>query len=77
MLQNEELHSLYTSASVIRLVKWRMMRSVEYVTQIWEKKNAYRLLVGKPELFEIPKRRWMVDVKIDFGEIEWGWYGLD
>jgi hypothetical protein len=42
------------------------------------KKNAYRILVGKPEgkrLLEIPRRRWEDNIKVDLGEI--GWDGMD
>jgi hypothetical protein len=42
-----------------------------------EKKNAYMLLVGKPEgkrPLRRPRRRW-VDIKVDLGEIGWG--GVD
>jgi hypothetical protein len=48
-LHNEELHNLYTSPSVIRTFKSMRMRWAEYITQIGEKRNAYIILVGKPE----------------------------
>jgi hypothetical protein len=48
-LHNEELHDLYSSPSIIRIIKARRMRWVEHVTRMGEKRNAYRLLVGKPE----------------------------
>jgi hypothetical protein len=44
------------------------------------KRNAYRILVGKPEgkrPLGRPRRRWVDNIKIDLREIEWGWYGLD
>jgi hypothetical protein len=37
-----------------------------------EKRNVYRLLVGKPEgkrLLRRPRRRWIDNIKIDFLEI--------
>jgi hypothetical protein len=43
-----------------------------------EKRNAFRILVGKPEgkrPLERPRRRWMDNIKMDFREIEWG--GMD
>jgi hypothetical protein len=46
-----------------------------------EKRNAYRLLVGKPEgkiLLGIPRHRWMDNIKIDILETGWGnvdWIG--
>jgi hypothetical protein len=48
-LHNEELHDLYSSPSIIRIIKSRRMRWASHVTRMGEKRNAYRLLVGKPE----------------------------
>jgi hypothetical protein len=48
-LHNEELHNLYSSASVIRMTKSRRMRLAGHVTRIGVKKNAYRILVRKSE----------------------------
>jgi hypothetical protein len=47
-----------------------------------EKRNAYRLLVGKPEgkrPLGRPSRRWVNDIRMDLGEVGWGdvdWFGL-
>jgi hypothetical protein len=46
----EELRDLYASPSIIRIMKARRMRWVGHVARMWEKRNAYRLLVGKPEV---------------------------
>jgi hypothetical protein len=48
-LRNEELCDLYPSPSIIRIIKLRRMRWAGYVARIGEKRNAYMLLVGKPE----------------------------
>jgi hypothetical protein len=43
-----------------------------------EMRNAYRILVGKPERkrpLERPRHRWVENIKIDLREM--GWYGLD
>jgi hypothetical protein len=48
-LHNEELHNLHSSPSIIRMIKSRMMRWAKDVTRMGEKRNAYRILVGKPE----------------------------
>jgi hypothetical protein len=45
-LDNEELHDLYSSPSIIRIIKTRRMRWAGHVARMWEKRNAYRLLVG-------------------------------
>jgi hypothetical protein len=47
-----------------------------------KKKNAYRLLVEKPEgkrPLGRPRRRWVDNIRMDLGEVEWGdvdWIGL-
>jgi hypothetical protein len=48
-LHNEELHDLYSSPSIIRIIKSRIMRWKGHAARMGEKRNAYRLLVGKPE----------------------------
>jgi hypothetical protein len=48
-LHNEELHDLYSSPSIIRIIKSRRMRWAGHVARMGEKRNAYRLLLGKPE----------------------------
>jgi hypothetical protein len=39
-LHNEELHDLYSSPSIIRIIKFRRMRWVGHVAQMGEKRNA-------------------------------------
>jgi hypothetical protein len=46
---NEELHNLYSSPNIIRIIKSMRMRWAGHVARMGEKKNVYRLLVGKPE----------------------------
>jgi hypothetical protein len=47
-----------------------------------EKRNAYRLLVGKPygkRQLGRPRRRWMGNIRMYLGAVEWGdvdWIGL-
>jgi hypothetical protein len=48
-LHNEELHSLYSSPSIIRMIKSRRMRWAGHVARTGEKTNEYRILMGKPE----------------------------
>jgi hypothetical protein len=48
-LHNEELHNLYYSLSIIRMTKSRRMRWARHVARSREKRNGYRILVGKPE----------------------------
>jgi hypothetical protein len=74
-LHNEELCDLYSSPSIIRIVKLRKMRWAGHVTWIGEKRNAYSLLVGKPEgkrPLGRPRRRWVDNIRMDLGEVGWG-----
>jgi hypothetical protein len=49
-LHNEELHNLYSSPSIIRVTKSRRMRWSGHVARMGERRNVYRILVGKPEI---------------------------
>jgi hypothetical protein len=63
------------------MVKSRI-RLARHVAQIRVKRNAHRLLVGKPEgkrPLGRPRQRWVDNIKMDLGEIGWGsvdWIGL-
>jgi hypothetical protein len=81
-LHNEELGDLYSSPSIIRIIKSRRMRWAGHLPRMGEKSNAYRLSVGKPEgksPLGRPRRRWVDNIKMDLFEIGWGgvdWIGL-
>jgi hypothetical protein len=71
-LHNEELHNLYSSTSVIRIINSRRVRWAGHVARMGEKKNVYTLLVGKPEgkrPLGGPRRRWINNIKMDLLEI--------
>jgi hypothetical protein len=77
-LHNEELRDLYSSPSIIRIIKSRRMRWAGHVARKGEKRNVYRFLVGKPEgkrPLGRPSRRWVDNIKMDLLEIGWG--GVD
>jgi hypothetical protein len=48
-LPNVELHNLYASQNIIREIKSRKMRWACHVACMGEMRNAYSILVGKPE----------------------------
>jgi hypothetical protein len=81
-LHNKELHDLYSSPRIIRIIKLRRMKWVGHVARMGEKRNAYRLLVGKPEgkrTLGRPRHRWVDNIRMDLGEVRWGdvdWIGL-
>jgi hypothetical protein len=76
-LHNEKLRDLYSSPSIIRIIKSKRMRWVGHVVRMGEKRNAYRLLVGKQDgkrPLGRSRHSWM-----DLGEVGWGdvdWIGL-
>jgi hypothetical protein len=78
-LHNEELRDLYSSPSIIRIIKSRRMRWASHVARMGEKRNAYRLLVKKPyeeRPLGRPRCRWVDNIRMDLGEIGWcgvGW----
>jgi hypothetical protein len=54
------------------MIKTRRMRWAEHVARMGDKRNAYRILMGKPEgkrPLGRPRRRWMDNIKIDLIEI--------
>jgi hypothetical protein len=66
-LHNEELHNLYSSPSIIRMIRSRRMRCSGHVEKMGAKRNANRILVRKPEgrrPFGTPRRRWVDKIKI-------------
>jgi hypothetical protein len=58
----------------------RRMKVADHVARMGEKRNAYMLLVGKPEVKRPlggSKNRWVDNIGMDLGEIGLGWCGLD
>jgi hypothetical protein len=77
-LYNEELHNLYSSKSIIRMFKWRRMRWSAHVARRGVKRNACRILVGKPDgrrPLGRQRRRWVDNIQMDLREI--GWDGME
>jgi hypothetical protein len=77
-LHNEEIHNLYCSTSIIRIIKSRRMRLAGHVARMGEKSNAQKILVGKPDgkrPLGRPRCRWVDNIRMDLREIGWG--GMD
>jgi hypothetical protein len=58
--------------SIIRIIKSRRMRWAGHVARTGEKRNAYRLLVEKPEgrrPLGRPRRRWVDKSGMGLGEV--------
>jgi hypothetical protein len=79
-LHNEELNDLYLSPNIIRVMKSRRMRWAGHVARMAEKRDAYRILVGKPEgrrPLGRPRRRWEDNIKMNLQDMGLGaWTGL-
>jgi hypothetical protein len=68
-LQNDELHSLYSSPDIL---KSRRMRWAEHVARMEEGRGVYRILTGKPEgkrPLGRHRRGWEDNIKMDLREI--------
>ena len=71
-LHNGELHDLYSSPNIVRVIKSRTMRLAGRVARMGERRGVYRVLVGKPEgkrPLGRPRRRWEVNIKMDLKEV--------
>jgi hypothetical protein len=72
-LHNEELYNLYASQNIIREIKSRIMRLAAHVARMGETRNAYNILIGKPECkrqLGRPRCRWE-DIRMDSRELGW------
>jgi hypothetical protein len=71
-LRNDELHSLYSSPNIVRVIKSRRMRWARHVARMAEGRYVYRVLVGRPEgkrPLRRPMREWEDNIKIHVREI--------
>jgi hypothetical protein len=71
-LRNYELHNLYSSPNIVRVIKSRRMRWAGHVARIGKGTSVYRVLVGRREdkrPLGRPRRRWEDNIKMDLREI--------
>jgi hypothetical protein len=71
-LHNDDLHNLYSSPNIVRVIKSRSMRWAGYVARMGEGRGIYRILVGRPEgkrPLGRPRRRWGDNIEMDLREI--------
>jgi hypothetical protein len=72
-LHNDELHNLYSSPNIVRVIKSRRMRWEGHVARMGEGRGVYRVFVERPEgkrPLGRPKRRWEDNIKMDLRYIE-------
>ena len=71
-LHNEELHSLYRSPNIVRVIKSRRLRWAGHVAIIEEGRSSFKILTGKPtgkRPLGRPRRRWEDNIRMDLEEI--------
>jgi hypothetical protein len=71
-LHNDELHSLYSSPNIVRVIKSRRLRWAGHVARMGEGRGVYRVVVRRPEgkrSLERPRRRWEDNIKMDLRKI--------
>jgi hypothetical protein len=69
---HDELHSLYSSPNIVRVIKSRRLRWAGHVARMDEGRGVYRVLVRRPEgkrPLGRPRRRWEDNIKMDLREI--------
>jgi hypothetical protein len=77
-LHNEDLYNLYSSPTIIRVIKLRRMRWMGHVARMGEGRGANRILEGRHEgrrPLGRPRLRWEDNIKMDLQEVGWG--GMD
>jgi hypothetical protein len=71
-LHNDELHSLYSSPNIVRVMKSRRMKWAGHVARMGEGRGVYRVLVGRSEgnrPLGRSRRRWEDNIKLNLKEI--------
>jgi transcription termination factor 2 len=71
-LHNDELKNLYSSPSIVRVIKSRRMRWAGHVARMDGTRGLHQVLVGKPEgkrPLGRPRRRWEDNLRRDLWEI--------
>jgi hypothetical protein len=64
---SEELHGLYRSIDIVRVIKSKRLRWVGHVARMEEGRTAIKILTGTP--LGRPRHRWEDNIRMDFKEI--------
>ena len=76
-LHNEEINDLYSPPNIVQVIKLRMIWA-EQVARMGERRQVYRVLVGKPDgkkPLGRPRHRWEDNIKMNLQEVGCG--GMD
>ena len=71
-LHNEELHSLYCSPNIFRLIKSRRLRWAGHIARMEEYMSAFKILTGTPagkRPLGRPRSRWEDNIRMDFKQM--------
>ena len=71
-LHNEELHSLYRSPNIVRVIKSRRLGWARHIDRMEEGRSAFKILTGKPtgkRPLGRPRRRWEDNIRMDLKEL--------
>jgi hypothetical protein len=71
-LHDDELHDLYSSPNIVRVIKLRRMMGAGHMARMGEGRGVYRVLVGRSEgkrPLGRPRRKWKDNIKMDLREV--------
>jgi len=71
-LHNDELHNLYSSPNIVRVIKSTRLRWAGHVARMEKGRGVYRVLAGRPKgkrPLGRPRHRWKDNIKLDLMEI--------
>jgi hypothetical protein len=71
-LHNDELHSLYSSLNIVRVIKSRRMRWAGHVACMVEGRDVYRVFIERPvdkRPLGRPRHRWEDNINLDLRKI--------
>ena len=67
-LHNEELHSLYRSPNILKVIKSRILRWAGHVARMEKGRSAFKILTGKPTgkgPLVRPRRKWEDNIRMN------------
>jgi hypothetical protein len=70
-LHNDELHILYSSPNIVRMIKSKRMTGAGHMASVGEGRGVYRVLVRRPggkRPLGRPRRRWENNIEMDLRE---------
>ena len=72
MVHNKQLHSLYRSPNIVRVIKSRKLRWAGHIVRMKEGSSDFKILPNNPtgkRLLGRPRHRWENNIRMDLKEI--------